>query len=146
MGINSNNNLWGWNKLFLKYSNNKYDPQIPPVATVYSPHSPRYLPKWLLVYPFVSRGKIENYSFPIIQFYLLKWIHWIFSVITLMIFRNGICNLIRYLKFSRPLSCLNETENVSINRIFCPSLIISINWEKMEIQLQSKDCVLFHIS
>ena len=84
--INSNNNLWSLNNDFLKYSNQLCDPQIPPVGTVHYPHSLLCFPKWLLVNPFVSDGKIENYSFPIIQLYLLKWIHWIFFGLWLMFF------------------------------------------------------------
>lgn len=84
--INSNNNLWSSNNDFLNYSNQLCDPQIPPAGTVHYPHSLLCFPKWLLVNPFVSRGKIENYSFPIIQLYVLKWIHWIFLGLWLMFF------------------------------------------------------------
>lgn len=51
-----------------------------------------------------------------------------------------------FLKFSRYLCFLNEIENVSINRISLSYLIMTINWEKMEIQLSSKDCTFFHLS
>lgn len=135
-----------WKKQLFKYSNQLCALQIPTVGTVHPLHSPYCFSKWLLVNPFVSRGKIENYFFPIIHFYLLKWINWIFMGVSLMVFRNGICNRTRFLKFSRPLYFLNETDNVSINRIFLFSLIIIIHWKKMEIQLSSKYCALFHLS